>query len=84
MTIDRRQVYRLDEKNPLSRTSADDQPQRAIGADGDDVAHMGYSVLSRSNPRSYFPERAGIAPPVRDEPNCSPDEEQTWGTFNAP
>lgn len=81
MAIDRKEVYRLAEVNPISRVYAADNPDRDVDAGGMAMAREGYSVLDRSSPNAFRPERRGMAQNVNDRPNVSPDEEQIFGQF---
>lgn len=65
-------VNKLTPKNP--------EPSNAKASDkvkvGDKIdMECGYAVLDRADPTSYDRSRRGIAPPVRDFPNISYDEE---------
>lgn len=80
MAIDRRQIFKVPEKNPITRCPVDHDPDRAIGADGMAQATVGYEVLDRADPGSFYSrERRGMTHRVRDEPNISrEDEEQPY------
>jgi hypothetical protein len=59
--MERKQRFRLTPMNPETRIHAADEPERAIGAEGERYARNGYSVLDRYNPRSFLDqgERTG-------------------------
>jgi len=65
MGIDRKQRFKAEEMNPLTRDYASDKPSRQPGASGMDVAREGYSVLDRADPRSYSGEIRNGIPAVR-------------------
>jgi hypothetical protein len=75
MPIDRREITRLEELNPVERHYAADRGERSPGAEGSAVARMGYEVLDRAEPRSAFDtSRRGLTPPVHEEPNADRDQ----------
>lgn len=74
--IDRKQRFKADEMNPLTRFQAADQPGRQIGGSGMELAREGYSVLDRAHGNNL---RRGVdtARPVYDDAQHS-DEGELW------
>jgi hypothetical protein len=67
MPIDRVANTLLTELNPNQRRYVNDEPERAIGASGLDVARMGSKTIDRADPRGWNSKRPGLTPPVRGE-----------------
>jgi hypothetical protein len=63
--INRKQMFKAEEMNPVSRHYASDESARQPGASGMDVAREGYSVVDRADPRSYFGKLRDGVPTVR-------------------
>ena len=76
--IDRKEIYRAQERNPISRIHADDDPTRRRGASGMDCAYQGYAVVDRFNPHETYwnPDRLGVrtAVQVHQGARREPDE----------
>ena len=54
---------------PLEHRYVQDDPARAIGASGLDIAREGSQTLDRGNQLGYNTRRYGLTPPVRTSPD---------------
>ena len=69
MPFDRVVNTLLTSKRDDSRPHVQDDPKRAIGASGMDVAFEGCQTIDRADPLGWSPNRPGLTPPVRNRPN---------------
>lgn len=69
MPFDRVGNTLLTELVPNKRRYVQEDPARAIGASGMDIAAEGCQTLDRADPLGYAPNRHGLTPPVRNRPN---------------
>ena len=69
MPFDRVGITRLSPIREDRRPYVQEDPKRAIGASGIDIAREGSQTFDRADPMGWNPNRQGLTPPVRNHPN---------------